>query len=539
MRKRPAGARVGNRFPERPRGVFLPLALACALVLLTAVGVSAPTPEAQAEGPFSFNTVIAKAQALSKQPYRHPKGMVPDFLLGEIYDQWRDIRFRTEKSLWRKPKNSFFEVQFFHPGLYYDRTVAVNVVENGKAKHLAVTKDMYDYGKNTFYDQVPDEIGAAGFRFHAPYKNKNYSDEFLVFLGASYLRGVASGHHYGLSARGLAVDTASPKGEEFPWFREFWLFPPKPGDKGITLYALLDSPSVTGAYAYTARPGQELAMDVQSAVFLRKNVEKIGVAPMTSMFFFGENTHPKPEDYRPEIHDSDGLLLRMVTGEWVWRPLQNPKGLQVNSFQAPNVRGFGLLQRDRDFNNYHDLEARYENRPSIWIEPRGDWGEGRVELVQIPTNTEINDNIVAYWIPDKPAAPGEPMRFDYSMRWYSPGPEDGPTGFCSATRITPGKTELEKIFVLDFDGKAIRALKPDAKVEGVISVGAGAHLVEQQAYRNEVTGAWRLHFKIALTGESALGKVLPDKRPPVEMRVFLRSGYDVLTETWSYAYKPL
>ncbi|MEW5772973.1 MAG: glucan biosynthesis protein [Thermodesulfobacteriota bacterium] len=538
MRTRQAGVRAGEKAPKRSRGMLLSLSLACALVLLTAVGVSAPTPSAQAEGPFSFNTVIAKAQSLSKQPYVQPKGMVPDFLLGEIYDQWRDIRFKTDKSLWRKPKNSFFEVQFFHPGLYYDRTVAMNVVENGKAKHYAVTKEMYDYGKNTFYDQVPMEIGTAGFRFHAPYKNKNYPDEFLVFLGASYLRGVARDHHYGLSARGLAVDTASPKGEEFPWFREFWLFTPKAGDKDLTLYALLDSPSVTGAYAYTARPGQELVIDVQSVVFMRKNVEKIGIGPMTSMFFYGENTYPKPEDYRPEVHDSDGLLLRMVTGEWVWRPLQNPKGLQVNSFQAPNVRGFGLLQRDRDFNNYHDLEARYENRPSIWIEPKGDWGDGRVELVQIPTDTEINDNIVAYWIPDKQAEPGEPMRFDYTMRWYSPTLDDGPTGQCVATRITPGRTELEKIFVMDFDGKAIRALKPDAKVEGVISVGAGARLIEQQAYRNDVTGAWRLHFKIALDGESTLGKVLPDKRPPIEMRVFLRSGFDVLTETWSYAYKP-
>lgn len=538
MSNKAAGHHAGSHGPVRSRLTFLSLAMACVLVLLSAVGVSAPTPKAEAQGPFSFNAVIAKAQALSKEPYKEPKGMVPSFLLGEIYDQWRDIRFKTEKSLWRKPKNSFFEVQFFHPGLYYDRTVAMNVVENGKAKHYAVTKDMYDYGKNTFYDKVPNEIGTAGFRFHAPYKNKNYSDEFLVFLGASYLRGVARDHHYGLSARGLAVDTASPKGEEFPWFREFWLFNTRPGDKDVTLYALLDSPSVTGAYAYTARPGAELVIDVQSVVFMRKNVEKIGIGPMTSMFFYGENSYPKPEDYRPEIHDSDGLLLKMVTGEWVWRPLQNPKGLQVNSFQAPNVRGFGILQRDRDFNNYQDLEARYENRPSIWIEPKADWGEGRVELVQIPTNTEINDNIVAYWIPDKQAAPGLPMRFDYSMRWYSPALDSGPTGLCSATRVTQGKTDLEKIFVLDFDGKAIRALKPDAQVEGVISVGAGAHLVEQQAYRNDVTGAWRLQFKIALDSETALGKVLPDKRSPLEMRVFLRSGYDVLTETWSYAYKP-
>lgn len=538
MSNKDAGHHAGSHGPVRSRLAFLSLAMACVLVLLSAVGVSIPTPDAQAEGPFSFNNVVAKAQQLSREPYKEPRGMVPDFLLGEIYDQWRDIRFKTEKSLWRKDKGGFFEVRFFHPGLYYDRTVGINTVEKGKARHYPVTKQMFDYGKNTFTDKVPEEIGAAGFRFHAPYKNKNYSDEFLVFLGASYLRGVARDHHYGLSARGLAVDTASPKGEEFPWFREFWLFTPKPGDKDVTLYALLDSPSVTGAYAYTARPGPELVIDVQSVVFMRKNVEKIGIGPMTSMFFYGENSYPKPEDYRPEIHDSDGLLLKMVTGEWVWRPLQNPRGLQVNSFQAPNVRGFGILQRDRDFNNYQDLEARYENRPSIWIEPKGDWGEGRVELVQIPTNTEINDNIVAYWIPDKQAAPGLPMRFDYAMRWYSPTPDSGPTGLCAATRVTQGKTDLEKIFVLDFDGKAIRALKPDAQVEGVISVGAGAHLVEQQAYRNEVTGAWRLQFKIALDSETALGKVLPDKRPPLEMRVFLRSGYDVLTETWSYAYKP-
>lgn len=492
-----------------------------------------PTPA------FSFINVIEKAKTLAAAPYRPPKDIVSPVLLNATYDQWRDIRFKTDKSLWRSEKLPF-EVQFFHPGFFYDRTVAINIVDEGKVCRFPVTKGLFDYGKNTFMDEILDEVGAAGFRLHAPIKTRDYYDEFLVFLGASYLRAVARDNHYGLSARAIAVDTATPTGEEFPWFREFWLVRPKPKDTTVSLYALLDSPSLTGAYYFRATPGVETVIDVQSVLFMRKNVQKLGIAPLTSMFLFGENTSHKPrEDYRPEVHDSDGLLIHFESGEWLWRPLQNPRTLQVYTFNAPNIQGFGLLQRDTRFSDYEDLEARYENRPSVWIEPKGNWGPGKVELIQIPSTEEIHDNIVAFWRPDQQPLPGDPVRYDYTMRWFTPTPKTSPPGYVTATRLSRKKDDKRWVFVLDWDGEAIRKLKEDAKLEGIVTVmGEGAGLVEVQTYPNTVTGGWRLSFEIALDPENPIRKVLPDQRPPVELRAFLKDGQGFFTETWSYAFKP-
>jgi len=523
--------------------------LAIILLLCVNTGIQAEAGSAKKEAAakkapppppaFTFLTVIEKAKALAAAPYRTPQGMVPPVLLNATYDQWRDIRFQTDKSLWRAEKLPF-EVQFFHPGLYYDRTVAMNIVDEGKVSRYPVTKSLFNYGKNTFADDIPDDVGAAGFRFHAPIKTRDYYDEFLVFLGASYLRAVARDHHYGLSARAIAVDTATSTGEEFPWFREFWLVKPRPKDTTVSLYALLDSPSITGAYSFRATPGVETVIDVQSVLFLRKNVQKLGIAPLTSMFLFGENSNRKPrEDYRPEVHDSDGLLVHFESGEWLWRPLQNPRTLQVNTFNAPNIRGFGLLQRDTKFPDYEDLEARYENRPSVWIEPKGNWGPGKVELIQIPSTEEIHDNIVSFWVPDQQPPPGEPVRYDYTMRWLTPSIKTSPPGYVTATRIARGKDDKNWVFVLDWDGEAIRKLKEDTKIEGVVTVmSEGARLVQVQTYRNTVTGGWRLSFEITIDPETAIGKVLPDRRPPVELRAFLKNGPDFFTETWSYAFKP-
>ena len=75
---------------------------------------------------------------------------------------------------------------------------------------------------------------------------------------------------FGLSARGLAIDTAESWGEEFPWFREFWLVTPAPNAKELTIYALLDSPRVTGAYRFAVEPGEQTRVDVECRLFLRE-----------------------------------------------------------------------------------------------------------------------------------------------------------------------------------------------------------------------------------------------------------------------------
>lgn len=527
-----SAANTGKRL--RPGQFFRLLGLLAAAACLT--GAFFPGAAAQAAAkPFTFENVEQAARELATVPFQAPPP-IPEALHNLDYDTWRKIRFRTDRAAWAKSASPY-QLQFFHPGFLYDRTVKLHVIDGNKVESLAVTKDMFDYSQvKELPEKLPAEIGAAGFRVHTAINTNTYLDEFAVFLGASYFRAVAKGQVYGLSARGLAINTAEPEGEEFPWFREFWIVKPAPGKaaKGLTVYALLDSDSLTGAYAFTIMPGRETVMDVTSRVYVRTPIKKLGIAPLTSMFLYGENSLPSARmDWRPEVHDSDGLLVHFASGEWLWRPAQNPATLQANSFEADNLKGFGLLHRDTDFNNYQDTEARYEKRPSLWIEPRGQWGPGRVEMVLIPSEQEIHDNVVAYFSPKEQAVPGTPLRFDYRMRWLNAPGELPPGVRATATRSSqPDKNS--RLFVLDFMGDKLSA----RKAEAVISVGPGATLLEQQCFRNPVTGGFRVTFKIGFDGGSTLQGILPEKRGPTELRAFLKFDDNSVSETWSYAATP-
>jgi glucans biosynthesis protein len=479
-----------------------------------------------------------RARAMAKEPFQNPLGSIPEFLLELNYDQWRDIRFKPEKSLWRVEKLPF-EVQFFHPGFYYNIPVIVNIVSPSQLETVSFSSDFFDYGTNDFKSRVPDEIGFAGFRIHCNINTKTYKDEFVVFLGASYFRAIAQGQVYGLSARGVAIDTGLPSGEEFPFFKEFWIVKPGLFDKNITVYALLDSPSLTGAYRYVITPGKETAMEVNCTLFRRKEVQKLGIAPLTSMFFYGENTNIRPvDDMRPEVHDSDGLLMALKSGEWIWRPLVHSTMLLINSFQADNLAGFGLIQRDSNFDHYQDLETRSELRPSVWIKPTGDWGKGDVELIQIPTDSDIHDNIVALWKPGIAQRVEEPLSYGYTMKWAFPEKTGSPAGRVYATRMGVGNEPTMKKFFIDFGGGRLEELKADDAVEGVVTVPSGCRLVEQQVFKNSVTGGWRLVFQIQPEEpETLVEKVLPERKQIFELRAFLRRGQNVLTETWSYGFR--
>jgi glucans biosynthesis protein len=290
---------------------------------------------------------------------------------------------------------------------------------------------------------------------------------------------------------------------------------------------LLDSPSATGGYEFVIRPGKETVMDTTASVFLRKKVKKLGIAPLTSMFFYGENINIRPaDDFRPEVHDSDGLMIASGTGEWIWRPLINPKRLLVTSFQLNDPKGFGLFARDRNFDHYQDLESHYEKRPGAWVIPKKGWGKGRVELVEIPTDSERNDNIVSYWVPES-----LPASFSYQIRW---GPKDSrlpPLGYVIATRTSAGKEKGVKVYLIDFEGMKLSSIPGDAHVKADISIG-GAELIGQQIHKNNITGGWRLVLHVRKK-EGALEQVIPDDRP-IEVRASLRLNDTVLTETWSY-----
>ena len=468
---------------------------------------------------------------MATEPYEDHRPRVPDWMLvgSMTYDQWRDIRFRPDRALWRR-QGLPFQAQFFHPGLYYDRSVTLHVVDADGVHALPFDRNFFDYGKNRFHKRIPSEVGYAGFRLHTPFKTAAYFDELIVFLGASYFRSLGRNQVYGLSARGLAIDTVEPGGEEFPSFTEFWLVTPAPGATQAVLYALLDSPSVTGAYRFDITPGEETKVEIEARLYPRRPSRKLGIAPLTSMFFFGENSRRRFDDFRPEVHDSDGLLVRFDSGEWLWRPLDNPPRIDVAGLQARNPRGFGLIQRDRDFASHQDLETHAEMRPSAWVEPRGDWGEGRVELVTIPTDNELNDNVVAYWVPAATVDPEHPLSFSYALYWYGDNPMRPPSGRVVATRQDHGTIEGGRRFVLDFAGGTLEDLPSEQAPQGNVSAAGGessAEITDVHIVRNPAIRGWRLAFQVK-----------PRSEKPVELRAFLDHDGNVLTETWSHALLP-
>jgi len=479
---------------------------------------------------FDFEEVAHRAQQLASQPYRAQKVELPKELQGIDYDHFRDIRFRPERMLWRDQKLPF-EVAFFHLGLYFDRPVRINELTGNSAREIRFDPALFDYGANKFDPQRMSGLGFAGFRVHYPLNTPKYKDEVLVFLGASYFRALGKNQVYGISARGLAIDTGLASGEEFPAFVEFWLERPSASATELTIYALLDSRRVSGAYRFTLRPGVETAIEVKERLFLRENVSRLGIAPLTTMYFFGENQRSNRDDYRPEVHDSDGLSVQSGTGEWIWRPLVNPKRLLVTSFALANPLGFGVMQRDRDFAHYEDLEARYDLRPSLWVQPKGSWGSGRVELVEIPSPDETNDNIVAYWVPDAPPAPKAPFDLEYRLLWQRETTTRPPSSWVVQTRRGRGffrNDDGSSGFVIDFDGPSLRKLPADAEVEGIVSVDSNAEVKEVVTHRNDATGGWRLVLRFTRG----------DPAKPAELRAYLRTRTSTLSETWSYILPP-
>jgi periplasmic glucans biosynthesis protein len=473
---------------------------------------------------FGFEQVAETARKLATEPFKPPQP-VPDFLKQISYDDFRDIRFDTAQSLWKDSGN--FQVQFIHPGLFYSHSVAINTIESQGVRKLAFSPKQFSYGKNKFADKIPPELGFAGFRIAYPLYKKNEYNHVIVFAGASYFRAVAKKQVFGLSARGLAIDTALPTGEEFPTFREFWLERPTAQARALKIFALLDSQSLTGAYEFVVRPGERTTVDVKARLFERKRVKELGVAPLTSMFLYGEEK-PRPNtDWRPEVHDSDGLMMASHSGEWIWRPLINPAKLQVSYFEFDGLRGFGLLQRDRSYSNYEDLETRHEMRPNAWITPLGTWPKGQLKLVEIPSQRETNDNIVAYWIPRDMPAVGQPLDLAYRINFQTEEPLDAAAGRVTATRVGAGDKEDLKRVILDFEGSKLKNLPDTAPVKAVVSLGPDAQLVQQSTVKNPITGGWRAAFQVKAPKDKAL-----------QLRAFLRNENDTLTETWSYLLEP-
>ncbi|MEA3250102.1 MAG: glucan biosynthesis protein D [Pseudomonadota bacterium] len=482
---------------------------------------------------FSFAWLKGLARYISNQASEGAKPNLPPELQDLSWDEYQAISFSKDQDIWADNAQSSFRAELFHLGLYFKKPVKIYEIVNGQAREIAYDPAMFDYGNSGIDgEKLPEDLGFAGFRLF--YKD-DWQRDMMAFLGASYFRAVSESMQYGMSARGLAVDTGLNKPEEFPDFTRFWLEQPADGSDVVNVYALLESDSITGAYRFAITVNDGVVMEIDSALYPRKPIERLGIAPMTSMYMVGENDQQANWDWRTEIHDSDGLSMYTGNGEWLWRPLVNPPQLRFNAYADENPRGFGLLQRDRNFDHYQDDGVFYERRPSVWIEPKSGWGKGSIQLIEIPTLDETFDNIVAFWNPDEPVKPGSEMLFGYRIYWRDRPPAQPELARCVATRTGIGG-EVGKVreyfswrFVIDFQGGPF-PFDADQDVEVV-------PVIENSAGRVEITSARPLD---EIQGYRAMFDVVPpgDGTEPINLRVYLKAGDKPLTETWVYQWTP-
>ncbi len=492
----------------------------------------AATPPAPVPAPaphlFGFEDVRRLAQERARREYRPRDDTLPQTLSSLTAEQYRDIRFRAASALWRN--QSLFEAEFFHRGYHNKERVNLFEVSPSGITALGYNPNFYTFG-NQKPPRVPPNVGYAGFRIHYPLQTPAYKDELISFLGASYFRVLGRNQHYGASVRGLAIDTAAQSGEEFPVFTDFWLVRPHSGDRRLTLYALLDSRSVVGAYQFEVQPGGITLVEVHCTLYLRRPVAKLGIAPLTSMFLYGEDpSGHRYDDARAQVHDSDGLAIETGHGQWLWRPLVNPRELRVNRFMDEGPRGFGLIQREREPRQYGDLESQYELRPSYWVQPLGNWGKGGVELVEIPSDEEIHDNVVAYWVPADTPAVGRPVSYNYLVSAYLHNSQWPPGGHVVSTRS--GSTDARgrlppgaRRFLVEFAGGDLDALGAAQPVKAEAT--ADNARVDSLSIERTGAGTWR-----------AAIVVTPRLKRPVDLHCFLTLYGEVLTETWTYQWTP-
>ncbi len=487
-----------------------------------------------------FENIQSRARDLANKPYVAPnRDSLPAWMNNLTYDQYRDIRFNPSQALWAGDKLPF-QAMFFHPGYLFREPVTLNEFTSTHQQQIRLSEAFFNYGPLiNKHGELPADGGFAGFRLHAPLNNPDYFDELVAFQGASYWRALGKGQKYGISSRGIAVDTGvDGVQEEFPNFREFWLRKPEANQPQAVVYALLDGPSYSGAYQFKFSPGNTTVVDVHAVLFARRAVQRLGIAPMSSMFWFGENSRRRFDDFRPEVHDSDGLAIRMGTGERLWRPISNDSTkLEFSFFDMEKCDGFGLLQRDRRFGAYEDTEASYHLRPSLWIEPSSDWGPGRVMLMEIPTTNELEDNMVALWEPARTPQPGDRVEFKYRQHWTR---EDDPSmadGHVVATRSGAHDWQPEqRTIIVDFAGKVLNQPSETPLTPLVQVLGSGSDKVKIQgvALQPLPENRWRVAFQLAPATE---GGKLSDVGP-IELRCCLKRGENFLTETWVHRVTP-
>lgn len=521
---------------KRERDKFSLPAMSAVVLVLMAAATACWAGAVQAFD-FGFENVATKAKRLAGHSYHNPQEDLPKALADLKFQQYTQIQYKNDHNLWRADKLPF-QLSFFHQGMQYSVPVRVHLITATGLREVEFNPDAFDYGDNHFSADDLKHLHFAGLRVEVPGRKNQPSSQVLVFEGASYLRGIGTGQRFGLSARGLAVDTGSPTGEEFPNFTEFWVARPRADDKALIIYALLDSPRMTGAYRYTLHPGKTAVVDVKARIYMRANVDKLGLAPLTGMYLFGPNEPSPVADYRPALHDSQGLSVHTGPGQWYWRPLVNPRMLTISGFDATNPKGFGLMQRSHAFADYEDLDDRYDLRPSGWVDIKGQWGKGRIELVEIPTPDETNDNIVAYWVPATQPKPQTPLNYEYSLRFENTE-QTYPNSLAHVvqTRYSQGtvrqadlirKPDGSEEYLVDFAGPALDKLPENAPVEAVVESDPHIRLQEVKVVRNDAVGGYRLLLRFTRKSDDA------SAHSAVKLNAYLHLGKTTLSETWSY-----
>jgi glucans biosynthesis protein len=485
--------------------------------------------------PFSFEGLIERAKQRSAEPYKQPYRPAPEIVSKIDYATHGKIVFKADQALNANGPGAY-PIEFFHLGMYFPKKVSINLIEGEASQEILFSADYFDMPKDSVARGLPSDAGFAGFRLHESRRRKDWKhQDWMVFLGASYFRSIGSLNQYGLSARGIAVDVSVPTPEEFPDFVEFYIDPARKEGDPTFVYALLDGPSISGAYKFAVIRTDGAVMDVDARLFARRPIQQLGIAPLTSMFWYGEYNRMRLIDWRPEVHDSDGIALWTGKGERIWRPLNNPRRVVTSSFQDTNPLGFGLLQRDRNIENYLD-GVNYDRRPSLWVQPLHDWGKGSVQLVEIPTQDEIHDNIVAFWVPEQAIEAGTSLNFRYRLHWRAEEPFPAEQlADVFATRIgrggEPGQdhtaTPDAVKFVVEFEGGALAGLTTEAPPQGTASTSRGmlTDVIVEPIPRTE---RWRARFD--LKGADGVD--------PVELRLFLHIGEQAFSETWAFQFWP-
>ena len=495
------------------------------VVSLSVFASAAWTAEAKTGKAGDFDFAKTVARDLAAAPFQAPLPL-PKALRDLDYDQMRCINFDSRQAVWRQ-ENLPFQLMFFHPAGIANDQIRVHLVDAAGVKDFPFSRRLFEYGRPELVNLDVESVQFSGFRLNFPLNKPDKFDELIVFQGATYFRALSRNLFYGLSARTLTVNCGGPGAEEFPRYREFWIYRPAKGDQQIRVVGVFDGPSIAGAADFVIKPGEETLMECRVALFARVDIAHYGIAPLTSMYWFGKTRPGRFDDYRPEVHDSDGLLLQDRQGDWLWRTLDNDGRLRWSAFPGTGIRGFGLMQRERAYTSYQDFEALYHRRPSAWVRPLGEWGEGTLRLLELPAHTEYQDNIVAFWEPAQPLKAGKSIEFAYQLSWLRDRPDLPATGRLLQARSYGVQGDASRRhFLLEFAWPGMET-RPDVQPEIVVTATHGA-IKKQTVVFNPYTYAWRISFEA----------VAENPTTPMEMRAVVRQNGVACTETWNYSWIP-